>query len=86
MQKQVVGTAVDSFGGDKMIAGLGEVLQGIGDGGGPGGDGQRGNASFECGNPAFKDVLGGVGQAAVDVARVGQVEPRLCVGRIPEYI
>ena len=34
----------------------------------------------------LEDVLGGVGQAAVDVARIGQAETRGCVLGIVEYV
>lgn len=43
--QQVVGTAVDGLLGHHMVAGLSERLQGIGDGGGTGGDGEASNAT-----------------------------------------
>ena len=51
-----------------MPAVLGQCLKGVVDGSGAGGNGQRGNAALQSRDALFKNILGGVGQAAVDVA------------------
>ena len=72
--EQVVGAAIDGLLGDHMIAGLGERLDGVGDGGGAGGDSETGHATLERGDAVLEDALRGVGQAAVDVAGIGEAE------------
>lgn len=51
-----------------MPAVLGQCLKGVVDGSGARGNGQRGNAALQSRDALFKNILGGVGQAAVDVA------------------
>ena len=69
-----VGAAVEVAGGDDVVAGLGEVDDGVEDGGGAGGDGEAGGAAFERGDALFEHVVGGVHQAGVDVAEFAQGE------------
>ena len=57
-----------------MVPLLGQGLDGVGDGGGAGGHGQGGHAPLQGCDALFKHVLGGVGQAAVDIARIPQAE------------
>ena len=45
-----------------------EHAKNVVDGSGAGGNGQRGNAALQSRDALFKNILGGVGQAAVDVA------------------
>ena len=71
---EVERTAVEVVGRHDVVARLTDVLQGIGDGGGARGHGQCGHATLECGQALFEDVLGRVGQPAVDVARIAQGE------------
>ena len=72
--QQIGGAAVDGLLGDDMAAVLGQRLDGVVDGSCTGGNGQGGNAALESGNALFKDIFGGVGQAAVDVAGIAQAE------------
>ena len=66
--QQVGGAAVDGFLRHNVPAVLGQCLKGVVDGSGAGGNGQRGNAALQSRDALFKNILGGVGQAAVDVA------------------
>ena len=72
--QQVVGTTVDGLLGHHMITGLGERLQGVGDSGSTGSNGEAGHAALERGDTVLKDTLGGVGQTAVDVAGIGKAK------------
>ena len=76
---QVVGTAVEVVGGDDVVAILQDILQGVGDGGGAGSDRQAGHTTLEGGDALLEHTLGGVGQSAINVARVAQAE---AVGRV----
>ena len=79
MGDQIERTAVEVVRGDNVVAVLQDVLQGVGDGGGAGSDGQTGHTAFERGHALLEHGLRGVGQAAVDIARVAQAE---AVGRV----
>ncbi len=57
-----------------MLPGLRQCLEGVADGRRAGGHRQRRHALFKRRNAPFKDVVGGVGQAAVDVAGVPKAE------------
>lgn len=72
--QQIGGAAVDGLLGDDMAAVLGQRLDGVVDGSCTGGNGQGSNAALKSGNALFKDIFGGVGQAAVDVAGIAQAE------------
>ena len=74
MVEQIVGSAVDGLGGDDVVPGLGEVEYGVGDGRGSGCDGESGASSLEGGDPLLEDLLGRVGQTAVDVPGVLESE------------
>ena len=69
-----------------MVTSLGKSLQGIGDGGGTGGDGKTGHATLERGDTVLKDALGGVGQTAVDVTGVGKTKAIGGVLGVAEHI
>ena len=73
--QQIAGAAINGLLGHDVLALLGQCLNGIGDGGGAGGNGQTGSTLFQGSNALFKNLLGGVGQTAVDVAGSGQAEP-----------
>ncbi len=75
MRQKVVAAAVDGLLGDNVPAVLRQGLNRIRDGRGARGQRQRGHAPFQRGDPLFQNILGGVGQPAVDVARVRQVKP-----------
>ena len=72
--QQVVGTTVDGLLGHHMVTGLGECLQGVGDSGSTGSNGEAGHAALERGDTVLKDALGGVGQTTVDVTGVGKAK------------
>ena len=72
--QQVETAAVDGLLRHDVAAVLPEGFQRVGDGGGAGSQRQRGHAAFQRGDPLFKDVLRGVGEAPVDIARVGKPE------------
>ena len=84
--QQVIAAAVDGLLGYDVTAVGGQGLDGIGDGGGTGGHGQSGHAALQSRNALFKHVLSGVGQAAIDVACVGQTEPGGGMGGVMEHI
>ena len=77
--EQVERAAVDGLLRDHVVAGLGERLQRVGDRGGAACRGQRRDASLERGDAPLEHVLRGVGEAAVDVAGIGEAE---AVGRV----
>ena len=84
--QQVEGATVDVLGGDDVIAGLGDVAHRVFDRGCAGCDGQTCGAAFEGCNAVFEHALGGVGQAAVDVAWIRQSETGLGVVKIMEHV
>ena len=84
--QQIIAAAVDGFLHHKMSAVLSKGFQGIGDGGGPGSQGQGGGPALQSGDPALQHVLGGVGQAAVDVSGIRKAKARGGVFTVPEYI
>ena len=86
MRQQVVGAAVDGLGGHDMLAGLGQGLEGVGDGRCAGGHRQGRGAVLQRGNAGLEHALGGVGQAAVDVARIPQAETVSGVLAVMEHI
>ena len=69
-----------------MVTRAGEVQDGVGDGGRSGGNGQRAHSAFERCDSALQDVLCGVGEAAVDVAGVGQAKACGSVLAVMEYV
>ena len=69
-----------------MVACTGDVQDCVGDGSGAGGHGQRAHAAFQRGDALLQDVLGGVRQAAVNVAGIRQAEPRGSVRAVMEDI
>ena len=84
--EQVVGASVDGVGGDNVVAGDGQILDGVGDGGSSRGDGQCGDTPLECGDAPLEYILGRIAQTAVDVARLLQVEAGGGVGRVGKYV
>ena len=72
--QQVVAAAVDGLLGHDVITGLCQSLDGVGDGSGTGSGRQSRHAAFQGCDALLKNVLGGVGQAAIDVAGVCQAE------------
>ena len=80
MGKQVIAAAVDGLLRHNMIAGLSQRLNGIGHSRRTGGCCQSCHAAFQSSNPLFQNILGGVCQTAIDVARVAQVKPGCGMG------
>ena len=83
--KQVVTAAINGLLRDNVIARLRQGLDGIGHGCGAGGQGQRAHAAFQRGDAFFQHILGGVGQAAVDVARILQAETGRRMGGVVKH-
>ena len=69
-----------------MLTRLSQRLDGVGNGGGAGGQGQSGHAALQSGQALFQYILGGVGQAAVNIAGVGQAEAGGGMGGVAEYV
>ena len=57
-----------------MVAGLCDVLQGIGDGGSTAGHSQSGHSALEGSHTLFEHALRGVGETSVDVSGIAQTE------------
>ena len=74
MGEEVVASAVDGLLRDDVPAVRGQGLNGIGDGGRAGGDGQGSGAALQSGQAFLQNVLGGVRQSAVDIAGVCEAE------------
>ena len=74
VQEDVPGTAVERVGGDDVVAGAHDVGEGQDLGGVAGGDGDGAGGALDGGHAGGDRVGGGVGQAAVDVARLGEGE------------
>ncbi len=74
MRQQVEAAAIQRAGRHDVVAGLGDGLDGIGDGRLSRGQRQCTDAAFQRGQALFQHVGGGVHDAGVDVARHLQVE------------
>ena len=86
MFQQIVASAVDGL-LDHDVSAVGcQRLHGIGDCRCAGSHGQRRAAAFQCGQPFFQHVLGGIGQAPVNVAGVFQAETVRRVLTVVKYI
>ena len=86
MGQQIVGAAVEGFFRHDMLARSGQVEQGATDRRRAAGRGQSRNAAFQGGHALLESLLGGVGQAAVDVAGLAQIEAGLGVVTVVEHI
>jgi hypothetical protein len=89
--EQVVGAAVERRAGHDVVAGLGDVEDRERLGGLAGADHQRagqadggGDATLEARQPGLERTLGGVHDAGVDVADLGEREQVLCVRGVAE--
>ena len=71
---QVIGAAIEVVGGNDVVAGQRNVLNGVRHCGCTAGHGQTGHAAFECCHAVFKHALRGVGQTTVDVTGIAQSE------------
>ena len=84
--QQITGAAVDGLLCYNVLPLFCKRLNGIGDRGGARGDSQTGNTALQCGNALFKNTLGGIGQAAIDVACISQTKAICCVLTVMKYI
>ena len=69
-----------------MVPGAGEILQGVAYGSRAAGRGKSPHAAFKGRHPLFQRILRGIGQTAVNVAGVGQVEPGLGMGTVVKHV
>ena len=86
MGQQVVGAAVEGFFRHDMLTRSDQIEQGATDRRRAAGRGQSRNAAFQGGHAFFESLLGGVGQAAVDVAGLAQIKAGLGVVTVAEHI
>ena len=86
MLQQVGGAAVDGFLGDDVAAVLGQGLDGVVDGGSTGSHSQGSHAALKGCDALLEHILGGVGQTAVNVASVLQVEAVSGVLGVMEHV
>ena len=86
MSQQVGSAAVDGLLRDNVLTLGGQRLDGISNSGGTGGHSQSGHTALQSGDALLEHILRGVGQAAVDVAGVGQAEAGGGVLRVMEHI
>ena len=84
--QQIITAAVDGLLGYNVISCLGQRLNGIGDGGSAGGQGQGCYTSLQRRNPLFQHILCGIGQAAVNISGIRQTEAGRCVRGVVEHI
>ena len=69
-----------------VVTGLCQRLDGVGDGGSAGSGGQSSHAALQSSDALLEHILRGVGQAAVDVACIGQTETVSGVLAVAEHI
>ena len=86
MGEQVVAAAVDGLLGHDVVPRLGQSLDGVGDGSRAGGQGQGRHSALQGCQTLFQHILGGVGEPAVDIARVRQPEPGRGMGGVAEHV
>ena len=84
--QQVVGSAVDGVCSYDVLALLCKSLNGVGDSGSAGSGSQCSYAALESCDALLEYVLGGVGESAVDVARVSKSETCGCVSGVLENV
>lgn len=86
MGDKVEGAAIEVVGGYNVVTVLQDVLKGVGDGGSTTGNRQSGCTAFEGRHAVFEYALGGIGQAAIDVAGIAQSEAVGCMLGVMEHI
>ena len=86
VSQQIIAAAVDGFLGHDMIPRLGQSLNGVGNRRRAGGQGQSSHAAFQSCDTLFQNILGGIGQPAIDVACIRQTKPGGGVSGIVEHI
>ena len=82
----IVGAAIKVAGGNDVVAGLGNGLDGEELRGLAGGDGEGGHTTFERGDPFFEDVRSGIHDPRINVAKLLQSEEAGAVIRILEGV
>ncbi len=83
---EIEGATVEVVGRHYVVTILQHVLQGIGHGRGTAGHCQAGHSTLQGSHTTLKDILGAVGQATIDVARVTQPETVSSMLRVVEHI
>jgi len=86
VSQQIVCSAINGFLRHNMIARTAERLKGHGNGSGAGGHGKGGCAAFQGGHALFQHFSGGIGEARINIAGVGQIEAGCGMGGIVENI
>ena len=72
--QQIIGSAVDGIGSHHMVTGVCQVGDGVSYSCCTRGNGQAAYTAFQCGNAILKNSLSSVGQTAIDVSCILQVE------------
>ena len=86
VSQQVVGAAVNVLCGNDVLTFMSQVLKSVCDSCCTGSDSQSRYAAFESCDSFLKNILGRVGQTAVDVSCVTQTKSGCCVIAVAEYI
>jgi hypothetical protein len=84
--EQVPGAAVERGRGDNIVAGPGQVLEGVGRGGLTRGHRQGADAALQRGDALLQDVRRGVHDPGVDVPQFLEPEEGGRVARVPELV
>ena len=84
--KEIVGSAVDGFLRNDVIAVLGKRLYGIGDRSRARCNSERRNTALKRRDALLKDILSRVSEASVDIACVREIEASLGMSRIVEDV
>ena len=86
VSQQVKASAVNRLLCDDVPTIGSQRLYGIGHRRSAGGQSQCSASAFQCSQPFFQHVLRGIGQAAVDIARIPQPKPVCRMLTVMEYI
>ena len=86
MLQKVISAAIDRFSGNDMIAGLSQVLDGVGMVAAPEETARAATPPSKGSDPLFKYILGRVGQTTIDVASVSQIKSCRSMLRVFEHI
>ena len=84
--KVIIGTAVNGLGCYNVVTVLCQRLEGIAQGCCTGCHCQSGGTAFQRRDTLFKNILGGVGQSAVDIACICKAKTCLCMIAVMEHI
>ena len=86
MSQQVIGSAVNIFSCNNMIAILCKVLNGISYRCCSRGNGKGCESPLQCCNSPFKYILGRVGKSSVNIACIRQIKPCCRMLAVMKYI